>query len=492
MSEARRKNEIALARYSSQLQNLLESFRIGIWSDNCNVGASGFILAEALGEILGRFWQKLNVSGAISEIFMTAANQSAQSGGQQSPAIITWNPPYDIVIAIGTNPPSNSGFGIQVGAYGWQVTIGSNAFLSDDPNPVGPAAAAALVGAEIFKRCFADILGDRAKLLPDDYVWSAWDHGHGESGNVLPLDLNDLHIFGVGAVTHGLLWLLERWPAEVKGILHLIDPDKYDESNGQRYIGMRPGDSGIPKSLRAADRIRSRHKNLKVLNHDIDMNKYFLTKRQDYNVRLAVVGVDSPEHRRQLSLKLPLRIVNMWTEEDRLGASRFGFSDEWPCIFCYYPENTSDNQDETGQFSKMTKLKPKRVRELLFSSEGLNHDDISIISSHYNIPDPSAFLNKPLRSIIGNLCAMSTIKLPEAQKEDDVPFAFSSFFAGIGGFVELLHELYGLCLKPGHWQLSILNYPTPYSWFPRTRIKDCYLCGDDMVREILENKYKIP
>jgi hypothetical protein len=144
----------------------------------------------------------------------------------------------------------------------------------------------------------------------------------------MPLRCEDLHMFGVGAVTHGMLWVMERWPADISGDMYLIDQDAYGESNGQRYAGMRVDDIGFPKPGQATRRLRVRHPRLDVCPLDgVDMNRYFAESRPDCRVRLAVSGMDNPEHRRQLALKLPARVVNMWTEGDRLGAARFGIGD---------------------------------------------------------------------------------------------------------------------------------------------------------------------
>lgn len=492
MSEALRKNELALARAvgNAELGARLQSLRIGIWSEPTAMGASGNLIAEALGDVLGRLWRKLDVYGPIAETFVQAANLAASSGRQLDCAMHSWNPPYDFVIALGADVPTGVGPGLRVGATGWVAKVGSKAVVNNDPNPVGPATAAAIVAAELFKRLFADGLGTRATLLPPEFEWSVWDYGHGSSPPpVDTLYFDDVHVIGVGAVTHGMLWLLERWPSRATGLLHLIDQDSYDESNGQRYIGMHPEDVGRPKSEQAAERLRGRQPRLLVYPHDNDMNRYFIEKRPDCRVQLAVIGVDSPEHRRQLALKLPRRVVNMWTEGDRLGAARFGFTEGWPCLFCAYPEDTAEPMDETGLISKETGLKPHRVRELLFSGDGLEHSDVSVIASRHAMSDPQALVGKPLRTVRGVLCATGRLQLPETAVDVDVPFAFSSFLAGIGGFVELVRELWGAPSEPGHWQLPVLRYPVPGNWFGRGPSSGCYLCSDELIPRILADKY---
>jgi len=89
--------------------------------------------------------------------------------------------------------------------------------------------------------------------------------------------------------------------------------------------------------VQAAKRIVLKHPSVSVHPYSTDMNTFFERERPDCVIKLAIAGVDSAEHRRQLALKLPKRVVNMWTENDWVGAARFGFRDGWPCLYCAYP-----------------------------------------------------------------------------------------------------------------------------------------------------------
>jgi|GEM_PF-2695860 len=491
MSDAQSKNKMAFGSAIGD-QNLiakLQGARIGIWTGE-GISPSGLLLIEALGEVLGRLWQVVDVEGSYSDLFITTANRAARSGMQTHSYQKKWEPPYDFILSIGTNFPSGNGPGLRIGAAGWTAMAGPEAYVGEDDNPVGPAAAAAIASIEVFKSIFAVELGGRIIPLPSEFRWNLWTYGNGDfSPEIRSLNFDDLHIFGVGAVSHSMLWLLERWPSEVSGSIHLIDHDKYDHSNGQRYVGMVAEDDNEQKTDSVASRLQSRHINLSIQKHHEDMNRFFQNKRPDCNVRLAVVGVDSTEHRRHLALKLPLRVVNMWTDGDRVGAARFGYSDDWPCLFCVYPENTKVEMDETGQISRETGLPPAKVRELLFSGAGLNPEEVRKICESRQIDFSQNMIGKPLRSIRGNLCATGRIPVGEGNKEVDVPFVFSSLLSGIGGFVELLHEIWGHSSDPYHWQLRIFAYPAPGNQTTRKADKACYLCSDKGVIDILKQKY---
>jgi hypothetical protein len=136
-------------------------------------------------------------------------------------------------------------------------------------------------------------------------------------------------------------------------------------------------------------------------------------------------------------------------------------------------------------------LLPPRVRELLNSGAGLGEQDVAMIAGRYALRDPHSLVGEPLRSIRGVLCASAPITLPEVAGTVDVPFAFASLLAGIGGFVELARELWRVPSQPGHWQLPILAYPVPGNWFPRGARLDCYLCGDALTHAVQAAKYSL-
>lgn len=494
MSDAMRKNQAAVVQATGDaaLTGRLQSCRIGVWSDPTAARASGSLLAEALGDVLGRLWYNLDVSGPLAATCASAAQVAAASGRQPITVQERWAPPYDYVISIGGDAPPGSGPAQRIGASGWTVMAGAAAVVADDPNPVGPAAAAALAALETFKILFADGLRTRVRPLPATFIWSAWDYGANDpTPTVVPIRLDDMHVFGVGAVTHGLLWVLNRWPTTVSGSLHLIDADMYDVSNGQRYIGMRPENIGLSKPVQAAERLMARHASLEVYPHPKDMNRYFDEDRPDCRVNLAIAGLDSPEGRRQLALKLPRRVVNMWTDHDHLGAARFGVADGWPCLFCAYGEDPTAPRDEAGQIYEQTGIQPARARELLNSAAPLDAMDVALLAQRYGQDKAQAYLGQPLRSVLGALCATGQIVVPGTQTVVDVPFGFSSFLSGIGGFVELAREVWGVSSPPGHWQLPVFAAPVSGNWSPRGPKQNCYLCADPLLIDILQKKYGV-
>ena len=493
VSEALEKNRRALLRAGGDgaRPELIGTARIGVWAGGDARLRQGRLLAEALGDLLGRFWRNIDVGGRGRDAVFDAAAASARACGSDSQVRRTWHPPYNFAIGIGADaPPGSAADGVAVWADGWRSGAGSQASLGVGANPVGPLVAAALASAEAVKSVFSIGAARGAERLPASYEWDARE-GTGEADpgeDGTGLDLGVVHMFGVGAVSHAMLWALARWPGGVAGTLHLVDPDAYDAGNPQRYMGTTAKDIGRPKAPTVADRLRRACPSLDVRAHETDMNSYF-GDTGDFHVRTAVCGLDSAEARRQLGLKLPCRIVNMWTSGFHAGASTFSFGGDWPCIHCAYPEPTGTEPSEVALIQNAIGLEPSRIRELLGSGRRIDEKDAEIIAGATGMPADEVPL-KPIRGVRADMCATGRIAAPGGREEEeaDVPLAFSSAMAGAAGFTELLLAARSVQREPGQFQASVLTYPTRHSWKRRARNAGCHLCTES-VRRLVRDKY---
>lgn len=473
-SEKNRQALIALFG-NAALADKLQALRIGVISDASSFVASGKLVAEALGDVLGRLWVSIDAVGPLSDLVLKAAERAAASGNKPLTAHETWSPPYDAVVVLGQPPSGDIGPQIRVGADGWMLYAGPASRFSNSPVPVAPTFAAGLAGAEVFKTAFRMELSDTARPIGSVEL-NLLDFGrptvaHFPSDIVLPRT----HIFGVGAVTHGLLWVLERWPGKLSGELLLIDPDSYDGSNGQRYAGMTADYKG-PKAEVKEQILRSRHAGIEVTGFEIDGDTYFDRYEPIPNVSLAVSGVDSKEMRRHIALKLPRRAVNMWTEGTWVGAARFGGGDGWPCLMCRYAEPREAALDDVTRISRASQLSPHRVRELLDGDSRLTPQDAAIVAQRLG-GTSDKIAGQSIWSILHEICATGAIQMPGQEQRADVPFAFSSLLSGVAGFVNLIQELSGIQTRPFDWSYDVLERLHKNCATPASPDANCMLCG---------------
>lgn len=478
MNAAQGKNRQAFSALfgSDTLASKLTSTRLAVRFPDTHITASGKLLAEVLADVLGRLWPSIDFQGAHAETAMEVAKAAAESGAAPSDGMRTdWAPPYDVVIGVGVNPGTAGAHVIQVGADGWHVQLGEGALCGEDTNPVGPAFAAALVAAQTFATCFSEGLEGYGTTTLSSWSADLRQLYGAPDLQVVPIDLGETHIFGVGAVSHGLLWLLERWPQLVTGQLALIDRDLYGGGNGQRYAFMRSEDRDQLKVERMAERLRMTH-SAKVIPHAQDLNTYCATRGYESPLHRVIAGLDSEEARRHVALKLPQRTINMWTSGMHAGAGQYVPGEGRGCLACAYPEPVEKVLDEVAEIHAKTGLLPDVVREMLDSARGLTCVEANAVAPRFGL-DPSRLEGEPLRSVLPILCATARIPMAADKSLVDVPFAFSSLFAGIGGFVMLLRDIQlGESVSEG-WSQHVLKTPSSRMLQAQSRHELCVRCA---------------
>lgn len=478
MSDASDKNAQALKALFGDvaLANRLGSTRIGVVTTSEQMPQSGMLLAEVLADVLGRLWPNIDFSGSCAERQLIVATDAARSGGAPSEGLACrWAPPYDCVVFVGTPMCPEAGYAIQVGADGWGVQLGPDARCGTSDNPVGPAFAAAMAAAQVFHHVFAAELAGMDAPPIHECKLDIRALFNAPQLEIVPLDLRETHMFGVGAVSHGLVWLLEHWPSTVSGLLNLVDQDKYGDSNGQRYAFMQAMNIGVAKVDAVTARLTASHPSLSVKPHPVDLNSYCAARGYDLPLHRVIAGLDSAEARRHTALKLPERAVNMWTEGVRIGAGKYEPGDGRACLACGYLEKTDTPLDEVAEIYQQTGIRPDLVRSLLDSGRGLTQHEAMMVAGHRGVPTDQ-FVGQPLRSVLPALCATGRLQLPTNTEAVDVPFAFASLFAGIAGFVMLLKD----CLEDSRsshgWTQHIFKTPTPYMQSPQYSNTRCVCC----------------
>lgn len=459
------------------LASRLASTRLAVVTPPNQLPAAGRLLGAALVEVLARLWPNIDLQGHQAEILLDGACAAAKSGGGATEGFrVQWQPPYDVVLCVGCDAPPTDAPVIRLGADGWGASLGSDATCGAGENPVGPALAAAVGGAQAFRRIFS---GELAGMeTPPIETWQGDVRAlYGAEGlETGDIDLGSVTFFGVGAVTHGLLWLLERWPSAVQGHLSLVDQDRLGTSNGQRYAGLQAEDVGQYKVKVMASRLQAAHPSLAVDSHPVDLNRYCASRGFEQPLERVVSGLDSAEARRQVALKLPVHTVNMWTAGERVGAGRYSPMAGGACLACEYLEKMDKPVDEVGELHQQTGLLPHVIRRLLDSGCGLTDSEAQTVATKWQMPH-GQFVGQPLRSVMPVLCATGRLQLDSGTETVDVPFAFASMLAGIAGFMMLLKDTQGAPTASEGWSQHIFKRPSHRELHRRASRPECVCCS---------------
>jgi Dinucleotide-utilizing enzymes involved in molybdopterin and thiamine biosynthesis family 2 len=445
MSDALSKNKEAFRSLfgSEALADRLLSTRIAVITPPESLSLAARLLGEVLTDTLARLWPNIDFHGAGSAVFAAIAERAAASGNNTvGDYQVRLNATYDYAVTIGCDlPPGVCAPGVRTGADDWTATMGPTAVCTSSDNPVGPAFAASLAATKVFRFVFQDAMEQPTSLDTDDpFAFDVRGVCNASGLDVVPLDLDGTVFFGVGAVSHGLLWLLEQWPQLVSGRIALVDPDKYGASNGQRYAAMTAANVGHDKVEQMRSRLLVKHPGLDIQAKGLDVNAFCAQMGYDHPLVRVVAGLDSAEVRRQVALKLPEHTINLWTEGVRVGASRYIARPGSACLACSYLEDVTKPLDEVAQVHKQTGLRPDVVRSLLDTGRAMTDEEARHVATSTHVPF-ERIAGNPLRSALPIVCAMGHIQIETTKELADVPFAFASQFAGIVGFLMLLKDL---------------------------------------------------
>lgn len=488
VSAAEKNRQALLALFGDDaLVSKLSSTRIAVAAPQAQTPNSAALLAKVLVDALARLWPNIDFVGEIAESLLVVGHDAAKAGAAPIDGIkLGWAPPYDIVVSVSGPPPDTTSPYLQVGADGWHVQFGEGAICGSSMNPVGPAFAAGLTAAQVFAHCFAPALeGSGLRPLGD---WSA-DVRNLFNAPQLELrgfHLQDTHVFGVGAVTHAMVWMIENWPEPISGDLNLADSDTYGDGNGQRYAFMNASDIGSSKVTAVAKRLTASQPLLNASPHDRGLNDYCADRGYNRPFFRIIAGLDSEESRRHAGLKDPARAINMWTSGYYIGAGQYVPGDGRACLACAYPEPIEAQLDEVTLFYRQTGLFPDVVRELLDSARGLTEAEAQRVSQAKGVP-VERIVGEPLRSVIPVLCATGKVPLEEAKKAVDVPFAFSSLLSGVSGFIMLLRDVQMSSETSECWNQHVFKKPSAAMMKIEGRHARCVRCdAASLVANLLE------
>ena len=335
----------------------------------------------------------------------------------------------DFTVAIGENPqPIDSQHTLYAGCNGWEGYVGTKHpyAISDKENPFGAAFAACLASANQFRCLF---LEDGKQLLDHDISFPG-------DASTFP-DLvektidNPMVLAGVGAIGNSVAWSLSRTP--FIGTLLLVDPEKVELSNLQRYSLCIRKDEGKDKVVVARKFFRS---GLKALSHKARWD-YFVEEK-GYKWDRVIVALDTVRDRRAVQASLPRWIANAWTQIDDMGSSTHTFIGDDACLACLYqPTETGKNEDQLVAEGLGVPERQNEVRALLDRGNPVSLDFCNAVANGLGVSQDKTrpYVGKSIRDLwVRGICGGGIIPMGDAgpaQQDVQVPLAFQSAMAGV-------------------------------------------------------------
>lgn len=376
---------------------------------------------------------------------------------------------------------------LSVWADGWVVYLNEEAPTEiKHDNAVGASVASALAAAEVFKWLIGGLpLRPGITVMPNRrLVFSTYDYQL-TAGDNPPLPslvaLDDAVVVGLGGIGSAFIAAATSLPAITGGIV-LVDKDILDDTNLNRFLIARPGDTGFKVEL--CRQALAFHAGVRSYPDWFDS---FIKEYGDRH-EIAVVGVDSDRIRRAVQATRPKLILNAGTSD--FASFRLTRHDyvNGACLSCIARADLTDHPGER-ELARQLGLDLATVLdyqmtghplpiELLRQSGLLDEQFVQHLGNH------------PLAEIQQRLCGQ--LVLGRSQQEAAVSISFLSALPGFLLLGELIKELnYPDITRPplnehvNHLLLSVLGRPHPallHSW--RDKRSDC-----DCVRLAYQRAY---
>jgi len=365
----------------------------------------------------------------------------------------------------------------------------------DSINRFGAGAAACFAAANIFRHVFKDQLP--GVELDNEFVYSTFNGCINEKAQQGPalgnINLNNTVLVGLGAIGNATAWALKD--VNLSGSLHLVDGQKIDSSNLQRYVLATEAD--IDKQKTKLVDIFLNSAAVKSFPYHFDE---YISVRGNWKIFRAAVCVDSAEDRRLVQGSLPNRIINAWTQQDQCGLSRhYNFLND-PCLAClYHPVREEKSLPikiaESFGFTEVMQI--NMVRDYMAHQRPADIPMIQLIAHIKNIDAQALqpYIGKQLQVFYAEvICGGVMMQLTgSTQKQTaEVPSVFESAMSGILLAAEIIIDCSNIRSGKASTihKLNLLKPITHYTYdmLDKTYAPDC-ICHDQIYRNSYAEKW---
>jgi hypothetical protein len=463
----------------------LSSKSVGITFDEHAAGPQGDALLDLSVRLLARLYPAIAIDGPAP-----AAAALRELAQRINPAI-EFNKNAEVGIAVG-RPRQPFAQTIYAGARGFDALLDDRSPrpLGKTANPLGAGAAACLAAAAVFRSVFE--LGEPNRAL----VFSTLEGDVVTGPSLAPRRrwrlAGEAVLLGVGAIGNAAAWALLRSPLE--GRLHLVDGERIDLGNLQRYVLSERADVDAEK---VAVPHSAEQSCLELIRHPQSLQDFLSCEGHYWEQFL--LGLDSAADRCSAQAALPHWIANAWTQPGDLGCSVHPhFGGPGACVACLYvPQGPVPNEDEVVAAALGVPAQQMRVRTLLHTGEGVDQELLAAIASEHSqsLERFLPYAGRPIRELyVEGFCGGAILGVGAAgprPRELHVPLAHQSALAGVLLATSLVRRTLGL--DPLSTQVSKIDLLSPLgiglSQPLRARGDGRCICEDTDFRLAYELKY---
>jgi hypothetical protein len=381
---------------------------------------------------------------------------------------------------------------IFIGSDSWvsKLSIRETQSFGTSVTPFGPAGAACLAAANLFRAVFAQFLENAH--LDNDLCLDFRDYSIGQrehSGNQ-PAGLSDIglvRLVGIGAIGNATVWTLAR--SGVSGCLHLIDNETLDDTNPQRYVLAMVGTVDKQKAAVAKEALDGSGLNGVAFNTDW---AGYVAQTDEWRIPVVAVAVDTARARRDIQGALPAYVLNSWTQPGDLGVSRHEFLWNQACLCCLYlPTGARPNLEQLVAEAIQYSGNIHQLRNMLYYNRPLTSEWLDRIAADMGCERAKLdrFLNRSILDFYNKGICGGTI-LSNQNVRIQVPMAFQSAMAGVMLAAEIVKGRQRTRSDVVTTKINLLRPLGKYLNEPETKKANC-ICLDRDYIDRYKKKYPL-
>lgn len=373
---------------------------------------------------------------------------------------------------------------VYISSNGWVAEVSENPLdtetLKSQPNPIGAMTAACLGVAWMFKCIMREHLrasripfGDTSRIRFNALTYRDQEQPNPPLKGVL--DVQDLTLIGCGAV--GVAFIAALSQLKPKGHLTVIDSDRIDVTNLNRYVFITRRDVGKPKVQVVEDFVRPTGLAVAAF----PMTYQLFARRFVRPAGIVICTVDNDLARHEVQSDLPRLILEGATSREVIAVGRYDFL-SGACLACVHLGGDDRFAVEEAVAGRL-RWSLEAVLQHLETDRPLSDVEATEVGQVLGLPS-AQLVGRPLRSVwVSEICGKLT--LPETGGGNTGSISFVSALAGVLLAGELIKELH----EPNHRVrtsviMSTLTGPTKHSLQAPSKEPRCSCrCSDPIMQE---------
>jgi len=423
---------------NGDFESILSSHIVEIAFDNSIKDGEGSVSLDLAIRLLSRLYPKIKISDLTDENQEIVDKLTEKALAINSSIEITQETPtISLVIGSTTLNNDNSRKIIYVGSDYWIAKLSLEYPVeSGSSNLPFAAGASVCIGvSNVFRFVFNELIDD-CEL--DNYVnlslISLNQTEELETNDINQIDIDGNILVGFGAIGNGFIWALSNTP-NIKGRFTIIDPEKIELSNLQRYCLAEEKHIEISKVQIAENLFRDTE--IEINPFEGDWAEY-LNSNGNWKNDLVCIGVDSAKDRIAIQSSLPKSILNAYTERNLIGITRHSNFVESACLSCgFIPEQKVKDYSLIVADNLKIPSQERLIREYLYNNTPVDIKIIELVAEANSVEIDELLqyegenINIFYSTVVCGGYLLSKSSSNGEAIDIEAPLAFQSAFAGI-------------------------------------------------------------